>query len=68
MKSICNLAGSLLVCIALFGATSSRAQDFAYYHKFFPKDVDLHRAIDINPPDKVTKLSEASGNFSGQLW
>jgi hypothetical protein len=52
----------------LAAAAPSQAQDFAHYHKFLPRDAGTFRAMDVNPPENMTKLSEAAGNFSGQQW
>ena len=43
------------------------AIDSGFYYKLFPKDVNLFRALDVNPPDNICHLAQ-TGNLSGQLW
>jgi hypothetical protein len=44
--------------------------DGNFYHKLFPKDANLSRALDVipdGPQANITQLADV-GNFSGQFW
>jgi hypothetical protein len=62
-----------LIWLALFGwplHSWAQTPDPGFYHKLFPKDANLFRAMDVingGPEENITQLAEA-GNFSGQLW
>lgn len=62
------------VCLALFlglpECSWAQGPDLGFYHKLFPRDSNLFRAMDVingGPRNNMVQLAQ-SGNFSGQFW
>ena len=54
----------------LWAQSPDSRPDTGFYHKIFPKDANLFRAMDVingGEKDNFIQLAEA-GNFSGQFW